>query len=164
MSNLQLQSNRYSTVVPTAILESGLCVSVPFYLSPSTEQKKAVLNAFRTIKTQQLIDLGYSQRHNTGSLVVETAQTPPQTQIELDLGMTEDNLRTALFSRQGIQERLVLKLQKLTGIQLVTRKDVEDTYRLWLDHLFTDENKGPTKPAKATDSRNKAKAASKSAE
>ena len=152
MSKLTLQSNRYSSVVPTTILESGLCVSVPFYLSPNTEQKKAVLNKFREIKTSQLIDLGYSQRHSSGQLVVETASTPPQTQIELELGMNEDNLRSALFSRQGIQERLILKLQKLTGIQLITRKDVENTYKLWLDYLFDDENKRPAKSTKTTNS------------
>ena len=125
---LALQTNRYQTKVPTAITESGLTISVPFYLNPTSDQKKALLNAFRTIKAQQLDDMGYNTERQSNSVVV--IDTPPValTPIEEELGMTEDNLRMALFSRQGLQERLILKLQRLTGLTLFTRDEVRNTF------------------------------------
>lgn len=157
---LSLQHNRYNSVVPTVILESGLCISVPFYISLLPEHRKILLNKFREIKTQQLIDAGFNPQTRSGNLVVQTAEAPPQTPIELELGMNEDNLRSALFNRQGIQERLVIKLQHLTGVTLVSKKDVEETYKLWLTHLF-DENKGSTRTTKATNKSNKTKSTAK---
>jgi hypothetical protein len=54
--------------------------------------------------------------------------------------MNEESLRHVLFARQGIPERLVLKLQRLTGVYLVTREQIEDTYKQWLDYLYQDSN------------------------
>ena len=113
---MTLQTNRYGQVVPSAINQSGTCLSTPLYISPSTEVKKALLNAFRSIRTEQLSGMGYSQDRPEGSIVVVDATAAPLTPIENELGMNEESLRLLLFGRNGLQEKLVLKLQRLTGI------------------------------------------------
>lgn len=50
--------------------------------------------------------------------------------------MNEENLRYALFGRNGVPERLVVRLQRLTSIQLITRAQVEAAFEAWCDHVF----------------------------
>lgn len=145
---MKLQSNRYNTIVPTAINTLGTAISVPFYIQPTMDAKKALLNAFRVEKQKQLLEMGFDNTRSEGRIVVVDNTKPPQTPIEAELGMTEENLRLTLFNRQGIQERLVLKLQQLTGVEVFTREEVEATFHLWLDHLY--ENHTTTTPPKAT--------------
>lgn len=64
------------------------------------------------------------------------SQEPLGTTIEQALGMNEESLRYTLFSRQGLPERLLIRLQKLTGVVLIRRNEVEETYTKWLDYLF----------------------------
>lgn len=138
---LTLQHNRYDTVVPTVITESGCSISVPFYLNPTNDKKKEILNAFRTIKSEQLIKMNYSSDRSSGSLVVTDNTNPPQTEIEIKLGMNEANLRNLLFSRGGLQERIVIQLQELTGVQIFTKSEVQTAFKLWLDHLFAKKSR-----------------------
>ena len=134
---MTLQTNRYGQVSPTAVLPNGVAVSVPFYISPTTDQLKQLLNAFRFIRDKQLVEMGHTTtRVGNGSISIETFVKPPITPIEQQLGCDEENLRHALFTRNGIQERLLLKLQRLTGIELVSREQVEETYQMWLDNLY----------------------------
>lgn len=141
---MNLQVNRYNTKVPTAINEIGTAISVPFYIQPTTDQKKALLNAFRVVKAKQLLEMGYNDTRQEGRIAVVDSTRPPQTPIENDLGMTEENLRLTLFNRTGLQERIVLKLQELTGVQVFSRKEVEETFKLWLDHLYLTDNEPDT--------------------
>ena len=136
---MNLQTNRYGKTVPSVINSNGTCISTPLYVSPSTEVKKALLNAFRSIRTEQLAEMGYSQERPEGSIVVVDATAAPLTPIENELGMNEESLRLLLFGRNGLQERLVIKLQNLTGITVFSKEDAENTYKLWLNHLFNDE-------------------------
>ena len=134
-----LQINRYGQVSPTAVQSNGVAISVPFYISPTTDQLKQLLNAFRYIVSEQLMEMGHKTEHQAanGSISIETFVKPPITPIEQQLGCDEQNLRHALFTRTGIQERLIIKLQQLTGIELVSREQVEETYKLWLDNLYS---------------------------
>ena len=134
-----LQINRYGQTSPTCVLPNGVAVSVPFYISPTTDQLKQLLNAFRYIRDEQLMEMGHTNTRAAanGSISIETYVKPPITPIEHQLGCDEENLRHALFTRNGIQERLILKLQRLTGIELVSREQVEETYKLWLDNLYS---------------------------
>ena len=158
---MNLQTNRYNTMVPTAINTLGTAISVPFYIQPTTDQKKALLNAFRVEKQKQLLDMGFDNTRTEGRIAVVDNTRPPQTQIEADLGMTEENLRLTLFNRQGLQERLVLKLQELTGVEVFTREEVEATFNLWLDHLYEHYPiSAPSKATPKTTSKRKAKAVS----
>ena len=126
-------------MVPTAINTAGTAISVPFYVSPTTDQKKALLNGFRVVKQKQLLEMGFNDTREEGRIVVIDSTKPPQTPIETELGMNEENLRLALFSRSGLQERIVLKLQELTGVEVFSREDVEETFKLWLDHLYENQ-------------------------
>jgi len=123
---MTLTTNRYGVVTPTARQLNGLAISTPIYLSLTTDQTKKVLNAFREAKTKQLLENGW-----------DSSDTPPKTKVEEELGMNEENLRHSLFTRQGIPERLLVKLQRLTGVELVTREQIEETYSQWLDHLWS---------------------------
>ena len=58
------------------------------------------------------------------------------THIEQALGMNKESLRYTLFSRQGLPERLLIRLQKLTGVVLINRDEVEETHSKWLEYLF----------------------------
>jgi len=121
-----LTTNRYGQVSPTLIQETGVGISCPFYISLTPDQKKSLLNTFRQIKTEQL----------TNSDKSKPSQEPLGTPIEQALGMNEESLRYTLFSRQGLPERLLIRLQKLTGVVLISRNEVEETYSKWLDYLF----------------------------
>ena len=69
--------------------------------------------------------------------------------VSIELGMDEHNLRLALFSRTGLPEVQILKLQEATGVELVTRQMIEQTQKLWLDHLFGNNATKRAKPVKA---------------
>ena len=107
-----LTVNRYGKVSPTAIQTNGAAVSVPIYIAPTKEQNKAMLNAVRDIAREG------------------------DNAVEEQLGVNEENLRTLLFGRHGIPERLLVKLQEITGVEVVTRKQIEETYSDWVDYLF----------------------------
>ena len=121
-----LTTNRYGQVSPTLIQETGVGISCPFYISLTPDQKKSLLNTFRQIKTEQLANINGNN----------PSQKPLGTPIEEALGMNEESLRYTLFSRQGLPERLLIRLQKLTGVILIRRNEVEETYTKWLDYLF----------------------------
>ena len=96
--------------------------------------------------------MGHKTEHQAanGSISIETFVKPPITPIEQQLGCDEQNLRHALFTRTGIQERLIIKLQQLTGIELVSREQVEETYKLWLDNLYASSYTDNSYSANAT--------------
>ena len=107
-----LITNRYGNVTPTAIQANGAAISVPIYIAPTKEQNKSLLNTLRNIARE-------------GDNVVEE-----------QLGVNEENLRMLLFGRNGIPERLLIKLQQIAGVEIVTRQQIEDTYSDWVDYLF----------------------------
>ena len=147
---MNLITNRYGVTTPTLILENGQSVSSPIYINLTTEVKKDLLNRFREIKTQQQIQAGYNpiSTSKSGVSVVDNTKAP-MTPIEHELGMDEHNLRLALFSRTGLPEVQILKLQEATGVELVTRQMIEQTQKLWLDHLFGNNATKRAKPVKA---------------
>lgn len=110
---MTLCTNRYQQVTPTSILPTGVAISTPIYVAPTRDQLKALLNGFR----RAVMERGHA--------------------AEEELGMTEENLRQMLFSRNGLPERLILKLQRITGIELVSREQIEATQQAWVDHLIT---------------------------
>ena len=133
----ELIKNRYNQTTPSSITSNGLCISTPFYLNITTDQGKQLLNAFRSIVHKQRVELGYDNTTKTvGQLSVTTNIKPPLTPAEEELGMNEESLRYALFSRQGTPERLVLKLCSITGVYITTREEIESVFSAWLDHLY----------------------------
>ena len=138
------QINRYGTATPTSFTTTGLAISCPIYITLTTEQSKALLNGFREIKRQQLVDLGYSDTRTSDGLTVVTHSEAPQTPIERECGFTEDALRQIIFGRQGISERTVLTLQRLTGVEVVTKEEIKKAQTLWLDHIYGSQQKTAT--------------------
>ena len=108
---MNLSVNRYNQTAPTAVQSNGMTISVPVYIAPTRGQLKAILNGFRVAVSER------------GDAAVA------------ELGMDEAALRTVLFSRNGLPERLILKLQCITGIELVSREQIEATQQAWVDHL-----------------------------
>jgi len=139
----KLLTNRFNQLTPTLLLGNGTSISAPLYINLSTDQAKELINGFREVVREQRLKMGYSAMSEStrGGLAVTDNSSPPETPAELELGMKEDNLRYVLFGRGGSPERLVLKLQELTGIQMVSREDIETAQSLWLNHLFENEKK-----------------------
>lgn len=134
----QLLKNRYQQQTPTHIQPNGCSISTPIYFTPTTDQNKALLNGFRDLVHVQRQELGIQDDHST------------LTPAEVELGMSEESLRYALFGRRGTPERLLIKLQQLTGIKLVSRQAIEQTFNAWLDVLELEHENKRTKRANQT--------------
>ena len=148
MAKPTLITNRYGQKTPTVIHDSGVSISSPIYVQLTAGQNKAILNEGREIKRRQLMEMGFNNEPRTiGQMSVKTVEHQPLSPIEEELGLDENNLRYALFNRQGINERLAIKIQRLTGLQLVDRSQIEDLQRQWLDHLFPTDERPKTKRA-----------------
>jgi len=50
--------------------------------------------------------------------------------------MSEENLRVALFNRKGLPEKLVIRLQQLTGLEIVNADQIRATFEEWINSLF----------------------------
>ena len=149
-----LQTNRYGVVTPNLLLDNGISIATPIYFNLPSDVTKAILNKFREVKLRQLLEMGWTDTKGSsiGALSVTTAEEPPQTAIEKELGMNEEALRYALFTRAGVQERLVLKLQNLLGIDLVTKEQIENCYQLWVDEFKFPASKANEKKTRKTSS------------
>ena len=143
------QTNRYGASTPTSFTSTGIAVSTPVYITLNTEASKALLNAFREIKRQQLHELGYSEVRTSNNLMVVSRGEQPQTQIEKDSGFNEETLRQVLFTRNGISERTIIKLQNLTGIKVVSKQETKEAMRLWHNALYDQQS---TKQTSSTSS------------
>ena len=148
---MELIINRYNQSTPTAITSNGLAISTPIYLKLTSDQSKQYLNAFRKVVAKQRLELGYEDTTKTvGQLAVETKSTPPLTPAEQEVGMTEDSIRYALFSRQGTPERLILKLSQITGVYVTTRQELEEVFSLWLDEWYPTDGQQKAKTTSQT--------------
>jgi len=140
----ELLTNRYNQTTATHIQPNGCSISTPVYCCPTADQTKQLLNAFREVVRQQRMEMGFTQEHSSIGVKVTTATPAPMTEAERELGMTEEALRYALFQRRGTPERLIIKLQQITGVELISREAIVSTLCAWLDSLgMTDENKRP---------------------
>jgi len=141
---IELLTNRYNQTTCSHIQANGCSVSTPVYVTPTTDQVKQLLNAFREVVRQQRLEMGQPDTSNQTFGVMATTTTKPEmTPAETKLGMTEESLRYALFQRKGTPERLIIQLQQITGLQLITRQAIVENLNAWLDALeMTDENKG----------------------
>ena len=122
-----LTTNRYGVVTPAQIFPTGITVSCPIYVNLTTDVAKAVLNNFRIAKQKELLDKGHVNQYQSNSVSVRTNTIMPMTEIEAELGMNEESLRSLLFGRSVISERVILKLQHLLGMEIVTKEQILDT-------------------------------------
>lgn len=106
--------------------ENGTRICLPCYIDPSISLRKEILNAVRT-KASELIEV---EQPNSMSGISVMSSSSRQPQIEQYLGMSIDILRNVLFQRGGLEASLVLKLQNITGLQIVTDKDFTAAFKL----------------------------------
>ena len=124
---MTLTINRYGVTTPTALQASGASISTPVYITLTIDQRKALLNQFRQIKMEQMIKEACSTGKKGGICF---------SSIEGELGMSEENLRVALFNRKGLPEKLVIRLQQLTGLEIVNADQIRATFEEWMNSLF----------------------------
>lgn len=146
----ELITNRYNQVSPTHIQSNGCSVSTPIYITPTVDQLKALLNAFRDVVRDERQIMGYEPTTAVNGVVVTNSTKPANTPSEDAIGMTEESLRYALFQRKGLPDRLILKLQELTGLELVTRSAILKTVETWLDHMNLNEKQGTKRTNKTS--------------
>ena len=132
---------------PNAVTDNGCVVSNPIYISPTTLDRKALLNTFREIKRQQLLEMVHSDKpvSKSGVQVIDNTKAP-LAPIELEV-VPEEQLRLLLFSRGGIAEKFLLKLQKAVGLEVVTREDLIAAATEWINHLTHEPKRTRAKKA-----------------
>ena len=63
------------------------------------------------------------------ALLLAAVHRAAVTAVVSELGVSEANLRHLLFARNGLPERLLLKLQELTGLEMVSKQQIEETHK-----------------------------------
>ena len=100
--------------------QSGTRICTPLYLDIPTAQRKELLNAVR-LKAHEMTSAPVKSQ---SGIAVETA-TGTLTAIEAFLGCSIDVLRSVLFQRGGLAADLVLRLQAVSGVEVVSTKEIE---------------------------------------
>ena len=106
--------------------ESGTRVCLPCYIDPPVALRKDILNKIRSIANEVIEDA--SQPSTMSGLTVASYATRLPA-IEAYLGMSLENLRNALFQRGGLDVTLCLKLQSITGVEIVSDKDFTAAFK-----------------------------------
>ena len=105
---------------------NGTRVCLPCYLDVPNSIRKNFLNSVRELASQPIE--ASKQPDSLTDIKVMTYSTL-QPDIEAYLGMSLDNLRNCLFSRGGLEVSLILKLEEITGIVVVTDKDLTAAFK-----------------------------------
>ena len=105
--------------------EEGVRISLPIYIDVPNTKRKELLNAVRTVCSQQV---STTPANTHGSISVVSSQSL-QPKVEAFLGMTVDILRSVLFSRGGLAVDLLFRLQSVTGMEVVTDKDLTAAFK-----------------------------------
>lgn len=106
--------------------ENGTRVCLPCYIDPPITLRKELLNQVREL-AKQPVEASQQPDTLTGISVVSYSTRQPD--IEAYLGMSIDNLRNVLFQRGGLEVSLILKLQQVTGVEVITDKDFTAAYK-----------------------------------
>lgn len=104
--------------------ESGIRISNPIYVDIPNTTRKEILNAVRE-KCNEVVE----QETQSVSGIRTTHSASAESTIESYLGLTMDNLRNVLFQRGGLQIDLVLKLQSVSGMELLSMKEIAAAHK-----------------------------------
>ena len=105
--------------------EGGSRLSLPIYLDPPMSIRKQVLNAVRE-RVQESRVQAYKPK-TMGGISVTTSDHTDFT-IGNYLGMNVDVLRAVLFQRGGLPIDVLIRLQHISGIELLTDKDIKAAF------------------------------------
>ena len=169
----ELQINRYGVTTPTHVSPEGTSISCPNYIVLSLGAKKLLAEQARSVVADQLKEMGHKDvsLQTFGQLVTaEPSSVPEMTPFEKEMGASLQIIRDSIWSRNGMKDSYLIKLQSLLGVCVVTREQIEATHKAWLDYLFNKneeqpkgEPKATSKPAKTTTRRNTRKKAEETA-
>jgi hypothetical protein len=107
------------------VTTDGVRISTPTYIDLSQNQRKLLFSGVRSaIEAHR----STSTPKTASGIVVETAGIESSS-VEQFLGITTNNLRSVIFSRGGVDITLVLKLQAVTGIEVVPTAEIEAAYK-----------------------------------
>ena len=112
--------------------DSGIRISTPIYVEISQSIRKDQFNKLRSIASQP--DQGGQQPKSQSGITVQTFSTGEPT-VESKLGMTLENLRMVIFGRGSIDLGLLLRIQAITGDELVSIKDIESAFKDKARHI-----------------------------
>lgn len=98
----------------------GARISAPVYCDLTTTQRKLLLNGVR----EKVMEQEVTTKPATASGISVVTRNAGTTELETYLGLTTDVLRTVIFQRGGIEISLLLRLQEVTGIEVVSQKDI----------------------------------------
>jgi len=116
-------TNRIAAINSSAtdyMTDAAVRISAPVYADLTTSQRKALLNAARTV-ANHYID---STPHTQSGIVVSTSNGG-LSRLEQYLGCSFEVLRHSLFARGGVSLELILKLQIASGVEFISIKEVE---------------------------------------
>ena len=102
------------------ISPDGVRVSLAAYADVPVVTRKLALSAIR-----DLINSSVESTPTTQSGISVVTNAGNLSKVERQLGCTFDILRQTLFQRGGLPLELVLKLQVLTGIEMLSMKELD---------------------------------------
>ena len=111
--------------------EAGYRVSTPIYVDVPLTKLKDQFNLLRSLAAAP----SESETPKTQSGITVDTFTSNEPVIEGRLGMTLDNLRMVLFSRGSVDLGLLLRIQSITGDEIISVKDLEAAYKSKLTHI-----------------------------
>jgi hypothetical protein len=129
-TQLNSASNDYTT-------DSGVRVCTPVYVDIPVNERKTLLNLVR----HKAMEMNVSEVKSKSGISVATS-TNQLSNIESYLGCSLEVLRSLIFSRGGLACDLVLKLQSLTGYEVLSLKDLDQALKHRLNTIkeYTKEN------------------------
>ena len=95
------------------------------YVDVSQQDRKLMLNG---IRSRIYEDQSTTNPNSVTGLQVVNA-TNGQHEVEAFIGMSLDVLRTVLFSRGGMPIDLVLRLQSVSGMEVLSEKDIKAAFK-----------------------------------
>ena len=105
---------------------NGVRLSAPIYIDVPTAMRKDLLTRIRDISNEFT---GSENQPATASGISVVNSSTRLPDVEAYIGMTLDNLRNALFTRGGLSVDLLLKLQSVTGVDIITDKDITALFK-----------------------------------
>lgn len=104
--------------------DKGVRISLPCYIDLPMTERKNILSALRA-KAASTVS---STPSTMSGLVVESASRS-LSDIETYIGMTIEVLRGVIFQRGGMEVSLILRLQEVTGLELISAKDFTAAFK-----------------------------------
>jgi hypothetical protein len=109
-----------------------ILVSARIRLNP--EERANIKQAYQKVRA------GYAPKQqasvNGSSIVVETPQFTVET-LDKELGMSHMIFADLINSRDSLSIPVILRIQKVLGVEVVTRKRLEAATKRYLDYIFS---------------------------